>query len=278
MLPPMPLLRTVSVFLAPLLSGHLLLAVQKDKSGAPQSTDLIHVREELGVNQFTAPSIALLLDELAALHPVPPEKFWRDLPESTPQDRPRLALSAGQVIADGLLAVEGKKRSRLESTGRLLLKFAKGLGVADHLSRHSKTIIELAARERWTEMREELVRAQAEVEAGMMSLKDEELAHLVSLGGWLRGLEMAAQSAVEGTPDRAKTLVQPELYDYFINRLETLRPPLKKSPLMVLIAGNLDQIRTLASKNKESGPGPAEIRQIRDLVRATNRAVAGSEP
>jgi hypothetical protein len=239
---------------------------------------LAHIREELGINQFTAPSIALLLDELAALHPVPPEKFWRDLPESTPQDRPRLALSAGQVIADGLLAVEGRKRSRLESTGRLLLKLAKGLGVADHLSRHSKTIIELAARERWTEMREELVRAQAEVEAGMMSLKDEELAHLVSLGGWLRGLEMAAQSAAEGSPERAKALVQPDLYDYFLNRLETLRPPLKKSPLMVLIAGHLAQIRTLASKSRETGPTPADIRQIRDLARAMNRAVAGSEP
>jgi hypothetical protein len=273
----MPLSRVAISFLTPLLTALLMTprawAVQKEKS-AHSGADMAHVREELGINQFTAPSIALLLDELAALKPVPPEKFWRDLPEGTPQDRPRIALCAGQVIADGLLAVEGRKQSRVESTGRLLLKLAKGLGVADHLSRHSKSIIEMAARERWGDMKLELIRAQAEVEAGMMGLKDEELAHLVSLGGWLRGLEIAAQAAAEGAPERAHTLVQAELYDYFLARIETLRPALRKGPLMSTIASSLGQIRALTTRD----PGPTEIKQIRELARSINRAISHPEP
>ena len=89
---------------------------------------------------------------------------------------------------------------------------------------------------------------------------------------------MAAQSAAEGPPERAKSLVQPDLYDYFLNRLSTLRPALKKSPLMALLADQLTQVRSLSSKNKDAPPGPAEVRQIRDLVRTMNRSIAGSEP
>ena len=246
-----------------------------ENAAKERASQLEHMREELGVNEFTAPSIGLIFDQLEALKPIPFDKAWRDLPESTPQERARLALSAGQVIADGFLAVSLQKQSRIEPVARLLLKLGKGLGVGEHISKHSKSLLELALRERWPEIKSELIKAQAEVEAGMLALKDEEIAHLVSLGGWLRGLEMTSSIVLEGyTPERARTLIQPELFDYFGQSVDTLNPNLKKTPVIVCITKNLQAIRQLTSKGVDVPIELAEVKEIRDLAREMNKAIA----
>src|SRR6185503_20901594 len=115
----------------------LPLAAEAQKARtAEEVASIEHVREELGINEFTAPSIELLFRQLDELRPIPFEKVWRDLPDAQPQSRAQLALTAGGVIADGFLAVAAEKRSRIEPVGRTLLKLAKGLGVGDHITKH----------------------------------------------------------------------------------------------------------------------------------------------
>ena len=46
-------------------------------------------------------------------------------------------------------------------------------------------------------MREELIRTQADVEKTMIDLHDEEMSHMISLGGWLRGFQLAANSCAQ---------------------------------------------------------------------------------
>jgi hypothetical protein len=237
--------------------------------------DIEHIREELGVNDFTAPSIEIVLRELNELKPVPFDKIWRDLPDATPQDRPRLALEMGAVIADGFLAVAGEKQSRIEPVGRVLLKYARGLGVAEHVNNHTRSILEKAARQQWPQIKQELIRTQAEVEAAMLGLKDEEIAHLVALGGWLRGLEMTSGVVVESyTPERAARLVQPELLDYFIDRVSTLNPNLKKSPLGQTIERDLKGVKRIISKPPDTPLSETDAKQIHDLASEMNRMIA----
>jgi hypothetical protein len=229
--------------------------------------DMEQVREELGVNQFTAPSIEHVLAELMDLRPIPIEKLWKDLKGEIPQDRALMALSSGRAIADGLLAVISEKPSRVEPCARALMRYAKGLGVADHVSKHSRSILEKAAKESWLDVRRELVKAQADVEAGMMALKDEEIAHLVSLGGWIRGMDIvSALVADEYTPERAGRLVQPEALDYFIDRIGTLSPRLKKNDVFRTIETNLNSIKEIAGKADQTPPTQDQVRKIRQLA------------
>ena len=53
-------------------------------------------------------------------------------------------------------------------------------------------------------MREELIRTQADVEKTMIDLHDEEMAHMISLGGWLRGFQLAANSCAQSTVRRKR--------------------------------------------------------------------------
>ena len=232
-----------------------------------EEIDMEQVREELGVNQFTAPSIEHILAELMDMRPIPIEKLWKDLKGDLPQDRALMALSSGRAIADGLLAVISEKPSRVEPCARALMRYAKGLGVADHVTKHSRSILEKAAKESWLDVRKELVKAQADVEAGMMALKDEEIAHLVSLGGWLRGLDIVSALVIEEyTPERAGRLVQPEALDYFLDRIGTLSPRLKKNELFQTIDTNLHAIKELTGKEDETPPSEDEVKKIRQLT------------
>jgi len=240
-----------------------------------QPDDIEHIREELGVNDFTAPSIEIVLRELNELKPVPFDKIWRDLPDATPQDRPRLALEMGAVIADGFLAVAAEKQSRIEPVGRVLLKYARGLGVAEHVNKHTRSILEKAARQQWKEIKQELVRTQAEVEAAMLSLKDEEIAHLIALGGWLRGLEMTSAVVVDSyTPERAVRLIQPELLDYFIDRVSTLNPNLRSSPLGQTIERDLKEVKRIITKPPDTPLAESDAKRIHDIAREMNRMIA----
>ncbi len=261
------------------LSFVLICPALGQKNIPPNNPDLDHIREELGINQFTAPSIGLLFDELAALQPIPFDKVWRNLPDTIPQDRPRIALNAGQVIADGFLAVTARKQSRIESVSRHLLKLARGLGVGEHVTKHSKGLLEFVVRERWDDAKKELTKAQGEVEAGMMALKDEELAHLVSLGGWLRGLEITATVVTQNyAPARARTLVQPELLDYFRDRVSTLNPHLKQTAVIGTITRNLEAIQKIITKRGEMPIELSDVKEIRELAREMNLAISTPEP
>src|SRR5437588_7730475 len=91
-----------------------------------------------------------------------------------------------------------KRRGKMRSNnlGRLLTREARGLGVADRVMRHSASLTELGRRGTWPAVRKELIATQADVEQAMIELRDQKMAHLISLGGWLRGLEISA-AAIE---------------------------------------------------------------------------------
>src|SRR5438128_4931371 len=92
----------------------------------------------------------------------------------------------------------------------------------------------------WRALRKELIATQADVEQAMIELRDQRLAHLISLGGCLRGLEISErQSKLDFSPERAKVLAQHELVDYFAGELKTLPPALAHRPLFEKLRSGL---------------------------------------
>jgi hypothetical protein len=89
--------------------------------------------------------------------------------------------------------------------------------VEQHVTRHSKQLLDLAKQSNWSALRRELIATQKEVESTMLDLCDEEMVHLLSLGGWIRGLEIGTASVVtDFLPDRGAQLRQFDLLDYYL--------------------------------------------------------------
>jgi hypothetical protein len=71
------------------------------------------------------------------------------------------------------------------------------------------------------------------------------------LGGWIRGLQIGAASvAADYSPERAKTLRNLELLDYYLDRLNTLSPRLKRSELIQKITAQLEAVRAIFKDNE----------------------------
>ena len=208
-----------------------------------------HVREEYGVNRFTAPSIKKLFQDLDNLGTLPYDSLKREVPKGMPKDRTQIALSLGVLIGDGFLSVQAEKISDLEDIGRTILKMAKVLGAGYRVTEHTKAILENSALGDWKTLKEDLSKTQKDVEAEMVLLRDVDIAHLISLGGWLRGLELASTASLEPfSAQKAQILARHDVAEYFVFMLDSLQESMQKLPhIQKLKAGliEIDQIVNL---------------------------------
>jgi len=242
-----------------------------------EKSDRDYEREELGVNSYTAPSIARIFQQLDKLKPLPFDELKREPAAVTHASREQLGLAFGGLIADGFLIVTAEKNDLVDDLGRSLIKEAKSLGVAERVIRHSKSLTELARRGDWTAVRQELTATQTDVEEAMIELRDQKMAHLISLGGWLRGLEISAGTVMmEFSPARAKVLSQPDLLDYFSEELKTLPPELSQLPLFTKIRMGVKAIRSRLMTNPSSLT-VADVRMVHDKAHALNIAIQQSD-
>jgi hypothetical protein len=246
--------RALIIVCAPLIATTAALHAQKASDDDDLSKDQDY-REELGVNEFTAPSIEKLFNTLDSLKPIPVSALVRPVTELNTAERSKYALSFGVLIGDGFLDVEGEQNKDIESLGRELIRRAKVLGVEQRVSRHSRKLLDLAKQNDWERLRKELIVTQQDVEKALLELRDEPIVHLLSLGGWIRGLQIAAASVgADYTPERAKTLRNLELLDYYLDRLNTLSPRLKRSELVQKITAQLETVRTIFKENELLSP------------------------
>ncbi len=265
------LLRPVSLLAALLVAAIAAAAdIPKDLVDDPV------VREELGVNEFTAPSISKIMADLEALKPsLPAGALDKTRLSPLPDNRFQLALGFGALLADGFLMVQAEQADGFTDVGRALLARASALGVDRELLRRSKALSELAEKRRWPALRKELGAAQREVENGLVRLRDEVIAHFIALGGWLRGLEAAA-AAVEAdyTPERAARLIRPDLLEYFITRLdETGLGGARGTALLRRVSGDLKSLHVLM----RSGLTKEDLPRVREIVGELNAAVVSAK-
>jgi hypothetical protein len=250
--------RSFVIACAPLIVTTATLHAQKESDDLSKDQDY---REELGVNEFTAPSIEKLFNTLDSLKPIPINALVRPVTELNTAERSKYALSFGVLIGDGFLDVEAEQSKDIESLGRELIRRAKVLGVEQRVSRHSRKLLDLAKQNDWDRLRKELIVTQEDVEKALLELRDEPIVHLLSLGGWIRGLQIAAASvAADYSPDRAKTLRNIELLDYYLDRLNTLSPRLKRSELVQKITAQLEIVQTTFKESEVLSP--AQVNSI----------------
>jgi hypothetical protein len=263
---PFPTACTLSILAA------VQLAFAADLSAQEQPiSDETHEREELGVNPYTAPSIGRIFAQLDELKPLPFEQLRRSLPETLGRNREEKALIFGQLIADGFLMVEAERKNPVEDLGRILLRQARALGVAERVTRHSSSLTEHGRRGDWPAVRRELIATQADVEQAMIELRDQKIAHLISLGGWLRGLEISAGAiAANFSAARARILAEPELPDYFAAELKTLPPPIAHTSLFNKIRAGVDAIRSRLAQRDVT---VVDVRAIQAAAAELNGAI-----
>ena len=156
------------------------------------------------------------------------------------------ALLLGVVIAEGFIAVEAKDTGEVKNVGRDVLKLSRGLGIEKAALRRSRSIVEYAEKGDWAGVRKEWDGVLPDVQEGMNELQSEQLAQLVSLGGWLRGAEALTALVLQNYSDqKANLLWQPALLDYFDKRLRQMTGDIRENPMIVRMREGMQKIRPL---------------------------------
>ena len=178
-------------------------------------------------------------------------------------NRAQVALLLGTVIAEGFIAVEAEDSERVKQIGREVLELSTAIGVQKAVVARSKAIIEKADARDWNGTRKELDGALQDVSGAMDEMRDQDLAQLVSLGGWVRGTEVLTSIVQKDyKPARAELLHQPELLNYFDRRLDEMGPRLRKSELVTQLKSMLAEIRPLILEKEGRKIPPKNVDRI----------------
>ncbi len=182
-------------------------------------------------------------------------------------NRAQVALLLGTVIAEGFIAVEAEDSEKVKEIGKEVLVLAEAINVRKAVITRSKSITEKAEAKDWKAVRREFDGALHDVRAAMEELGDDELAQLVSIGGWLRGTQVLTSIVSKNySPDGAELLYQPQLLSNFSKRLEGLRSRLGREELVVKVRKTLAGIRPLIGKDDGSKISVENVQRINKLT------------
>jgi len=249
------------------LTGISCALAQSNIESELKASSQEHMREELGVNPITSPSIADLLKNLESFRPIPLKLIEPGSQDVSFTNRFQTALHFGALVADGFMLTIAERPQDVQKIGRDLIKESRALGVGDRLTKRSKSLLEYSDKGDWLGMRQELVKTQEDVEQSMMELRDEEMAHMISLGGWLRGFQIGATSAAEKyTPEKATILAQLDVMDYFLDRLDTLNPRLKKTEMVSAMIAAIKKIRLVIVDTQGAVPTADQVLKLKQFA------------
>lgn len=226
--------------------------------------DREHLNEELGINEYTAPSIAKLFDTLTFLMPLPVLEVERKMPERMPVDRADIAMELGFLIADGFLMVQAEQLEKIPNLATELTRYGKALGTGDRVNRHSAALLERAKNKQTDQLKKELAATQRDVEVELVTLRDADLAHLISLGGWIRALEVSTVAVdKQFSVERARKVMREDIADYYTESVAGLEPQISERPNYIDIRNLLAGMRTEMTLKDGEKPTPEKMKEIR---------------
>jgi len=179
-------------------------------------------------------------------------------------NRAQVAMLLGTVIAEGFIAVEAEDSEKVKDIGQEVLNLADAINVRKAVISRSKSIIDKADAKDWKAVREELDGALQDVQGAMEELGDDDLAQLVSIGGWVRGTEVLTSIVGKDySPQGAELLNQPELVNYFLRRIDEMRSSrLRKEELVAKSRKLLRELKPMIAKGDFSQPNVQKINKM----------------
>ena len=176
---------------------------------------------------------------------------------------PQVALYLGTIIAEGFIAVEAEDAGAVTDIGKSVLSLAKALGVEKEVSSRAKAIIDAADQKDWKLVRKELDGALGEVRGAMKAIGSADYAHLVSLGGWLRGTEALCEVVDKNyTKDGADLLRQKMLLDFFDGILKSIAKRKPVNPLLPKMRTGLTSIQPIIGLGAGTDISAKSVKEI----------------
>ncbi len=265
---------TTSVLAAFALAASPAFAVEKDKPlpAAERTTDnyILPPPEEV----FNALRSVSKVDfaKLAASFGKDPNssksKFTNDASK---------AINLGMRVADAFIAVQAKDAQALRRASDVIEVLS--LELSADLALKSKIAVanKLAEEGKWTELRTILESVRVDVLEELRKNKDQDSVALATVGGWVRGLNIATMALSETfDADATKLLRQPMLVAYLKKQLESLGAKAKSAPFVSKFIGQMDAIGKLTDIPDGKTLPKEDVQKLQQITADLVAAAAGA--
>jgi len=194
------------------------------------------------------------------------------------EGRAETALLFGLVVADGFIAVEAEDGEEVKRVGRNVLRLARALGVEDAVVGHANAIMETADAGAWDGARREFDRTRETVVARLEGNRDQDIADLVSLGGWLGGTRVLAAVLLERyRGEDSELLQQAALVAQLEERFGALPARDRRRPALVQVAAALDEVKGIMEEAGEGAFSVAQVKRIHEVAKELSQVLYGEE-
>ncbi len=189
--------------------------------------------------------------------------------------RTLMALTLGVLVADGYVAVEAQDGQAVKNIGKEILGLAKKLNVSQNVLSRSNSISDFADDSDWNALREELEATQNEVKLDMADQNDDRLVTLVTLGAWIRGVDIVSGMVASAyAPETARLLHQPSIARHLISWIDALPEGARGETPVPAMRQGLGDILPLVEPET---PSAEQVAQLRDIMGGLVRAVLESK-
>lgn len=199
------------------------------------------------------------------------KKFLRSGTPVATASRAQIALALGTLVADGYIAVEAQDGQGVKNIGKEIINLAKKLNVSQSVLGRGNSLNDFAENNDWSALREELEATQNEVKLDMEVQKDGGLITLVSVGAWIRGMEITSGFVAEAyTPEAGRLLHQPAIIAYLLDQLAALPEAMQKESLISDLRAQLEKCQPEVAPET---PSVENVTVIHDAMAEMVRAI-----
>ena len=173
-------------------------------------------------------------------------------------------MELGFLIADGFLVVQAGQMEKVEALAADLTRYGKALGVGDRVNSHAASLLESSKKQEVEQLKKELASTQRDVVRELITLRDADLAHLISLGGWIRALEVSTVAVdKQFSPERARKVMREDIADYYTESVAGLEPRISERPNYTQMRDILSGLRHAMVIEDGKEPAKEQIAEIR---------------
>jgi len=181
--------------------------------------------------------------------------------------RPQTALNVGGLIADGYIAIEASDGMQVKNLGKDVISLAKVLGVSKDVVERASSIASFAEKNQWDNLKEELEATQNEVKTAMTEAKDQDLVTLITVGGWLRALEViSGHVAAHYSEPGARLLRQPGIVSFLAKNMEALPEKVREDASVKVARKKMADIEKLIGFPLDKAPSQEDVKQLNKVA------------
>lgn len=204
--------------------------------------------------------------------------FFRKQPPASHITRPLIALNLGIRIADAFLAAEAQDRQQVKNVSVEIKLIAKGLGLEQDYMVRNNSIADFAENRQWDALVEEIEAVRGELAATMEGQRDADLVMLMSLGCWLRSMDIATAELVANyTPEDASILRGSAIGEFFTARLSALPAKTKAMPVIAEIQQRLPELSRALSFSDGKPPAKDKVSGMHRITAAIISIISSPE-